>query len=106
VAIDMLSACSAAPIRVVALAGIAVCLAGVGLGGASLVRAAVESTPAPGWAAVLVLGSVAGGAMFVAIALLAEYVWRILDEVRGSPPLVEARHERVVSTAEVARSDR
>ena len=54
----------------------------------------------------MVLGSVAGGAMFVAIALLAEYVWRILDEVRGSPPLVEVRHERVVSAAEVARSDR
>ena len=99
VAVDMLSACSAAPIRIAAAAGIVVCLAGVALGGVSLMRAAAKSTAAPGWAAVMVLGSLAGGAMFLALALLGEYVWRVLDEARGSAPLVEARHERVGSAA-------
>jgi dolichol-phosphate mannosyltransferase len=88
-----------APIRIAAAAGIVVCLAGVALGGVSLMRAAAKSTAAPGWAAVMVLGSLAGGAMFLALALLGEYVWRVLDEARGSAPLVEARHERVGSAA-------
>ena len=34
-----------------------------------------------------------GGLMLVAIGFLGEYVWRILDEVRGAPPFIEARHE-------------
>jgi hypothetical protein len=33
--------------------------------------------------------------MLVAIALLGEYVWRTLDEVRRAPLFVEARHRRV-----------
>jgi hypothetical protein len=41
----------------------------------------------------MVVSSFMGGLMLVAIAFLGEYVWRILDEVRGAPPFIEARHE-------------
>jgi hypothetical protein len=46
-----------------------------------------------------VVSSVTSGLMLVAIAFLGEYVWRILDEVRGAPLFIEARHERVAGAA-------
>jgi hypothetical protein len=61
----------------------------------TLVRAALGDVPASGWASLMVVSSFMGGLILVAIAFLGEYVWRILDEVRGAPPFVEARHEQV-----------
>jgi hypothetical protein len=42
----------------------------------------------------------------VAIAFLGEYVWRILDEVRGAPPFIEARHEQPASRDPRGQLDR
>jgi polyisoprenyl-phosphate glycosyltransferase len=95
-AVDMLTGCSAAPIRVVSLAGVVVGLVGIVLGGVTLVRAALGTVPAPGWASLMVVSSFMGGLMLVAIAFLGEYAWRILDEVRGTPPFIEGRHEQAV----------
>ena len=92
-AIDMLTGCSAAPIRIASLVGILAGLVGIVLGGVTLVRAAFGAVPASGWASLMVVSSCMGGLMLVAIAFLGEYVWRILDEVRGAPPFIEARHE-------------
>jgi hypothetical protein len=36
-----------------------------------------------------------GGFMLLAIAVMGEYVWRTLDEVRERPLFIEARHARV-----------
>jgi dolichol-phosphate mannosyltransferase len=94
-AVDMLTGVSAGPIRIAALIGLGACLAGIALGGASVLRAAIGDSQIPGWASLMVLGSIASGSMLVAIWLLGEYVWRILDEVRGVPPFIEARHEHV-----------
>jgi glycosyltransferase involved in cell wall biosynthesis len=93
-AVDMLTGCSAAPIRITSLVGILAGLVGIALGGVTLVRAALGAVPASGWASLMVVSSFMGGLMLVAIAFLGEYVWRILDEVRGAPPFIEARHER------------
>ena len=94
-AVDMLTGVSAGPIRIAALIGLGACLAGIALGGTSVVRAAIGDSPVEGWASLMLLGSIASGSMLMAIWLLGEYVWRILDEVRGVPPFIEARHERV-----------
>ena len=91
-AVDMLAGCSAAPIRLASLVGVVAGLVGIALGGVTLVRAALGDVPASGWASLMVVTSFMGGLMLVAIAFLGEYVWRILDEVRGTPPFVEARH--------------
>lgn len=91
--IDMLAGCSAAPIRIASLVGAVVGLVGIVLGGVTLVRAALGIVPASGWASLMVVTSFMGGLMLVALAFLGEYVWRILDEVRGAPPFIEARHE-------------
>jgi hypothetical protein len=93
-AVDMVTSCSAAPIRLASLTGVVACLAGVALGVATVVRAAVADVPVSGWATLMVVSSLASGSMLMAIGLLGEYVWRILDEVRGAPPFIEARRER------------
>jgi glycosyltransferase involved in cell wall biosynthesis len=91
--IDMLAGCSAAPIRLASLVGVVAGLVGIVLGGVTLARAAFGAVPHSGWASLMVVTSFMGGLILVAIALLGEYVWRILDEVRGAPPFIEARHE-------------
>jgi polyisoprenyl-phosphate glycosyltransferase len=98
-ALDMLSSHSAAPIRIASLTGLMACLAGIVLGGVTLVEAAVGQTPASGWAALMVISAFTSGSMLLAIGLLGEYVWRILDEVRGAPPFIEARRQRVPEAA-------
>jgi glycosyltransferase involved in cell wall biosynthesis len=98
-AVDMLSSHSAAPIRIASLTGMVACLAGLVLGGASLVGSVVGDTPASGWSALMVVTALTSGSMLIAIGLLGEYVWRILDEVRGAPPFIEARQQRVAPAA-------
>jgi polyisoprenyl-phosphate glycosyltransferase len=95
-AVDMFAGCSAAPIRIASLIGLLAGVVGIALGGVTLVRAALGDVHASGWASLMVVSSFMGGLILVAIALLGEYVWRILDEVRGAPPFVEARHEQAV----------
>jgi dolichol-phosphate mannosyltransferase len=98
-AIDMLTSFSAAPIRVASAAGLVAGAVGIVLGGVTLLRAALGDVPVSGWASLMVVSSLTSGLMLVAIAFLGEYVWRILDEVRGAPPFVEGRHERVAGAA-------
>jgi glycosyltransferase involved in cell wall biosynthesis len=105
-AVDMLAGCSAAPIRIASLVGILAGLVGILLGGLTLVRAALGAVPASGWASLMVVTSFMGGLMLVAIAFLGEYVWRILDEVRGAPPFIEARHEQLASREPRGQLDR
>jgi glycosyltransferase involved in cell wall biosynthesis len=104
-AVDMLTSCSAAPIRIVSLVGVVVGLAGIGLGGVALLRAALENTQIPGWAPLMMVGSFTSAAVLLVIWLLGEYVWRILDEVRRPPPFIEARQERVPAAAVLAPSE-
>jgi polyisoprenyl-phosphate glycosyltransferase len=92
-AVDMLAGCSAAPIRIASLVGVALGLAGIVLGGVTLLRAALGEVTASGWASLMVLTSLMCGLILVAVGLVGEYVWRILDEVRGTPLFIEARHQ-------------
>jgi polyisoprenyl-phosphate glycosyltransferase len=93
-AVDMLAGCSAAPIRIASLLGVVVGLAGIVLGSVTLLRAALGDARTSGWASLMVLTSFMAGLILVAIGFLGEYVWRVLDEVRGTPPFIEARHQQ------------
>jgi dolichol-phosphate mannosyltransferase len=93
--VDMLTALSSAPIRVVSGAGVLVGLVGIVLGTVTMIRAALGDVPVAGWASLMVLMSIMGGLLLIAVGLVGEYVWRILDEVRGRPLFLEGRHTRV-----------
>lgn len=92
---DMLTGCSAAPIRIASLVGVIAGLVGIGVGGVTLVRAAAGDVHVPGWASLMVINSIMSGFVLVGIGFLGEYVWRILDEVRGAPQFIEAREQHV-----------
>ena len=94
-ATDMLTSFSAAPIRIASLVGVLAGLVGMALGGVTMVRAAVGDIPVSGWASLMVVSSFTSGLILVAIGFLGEYTWRILDEVRGAPPFIEGRSERL-----------
>jgi dolichol-phosphate mannosyltransferase len=97
--VDMLTGCSAAPIRLASLAGVVAGLIGIAAGGVTLVRALAGDVHEPGWASLMVISSVMSGFVLVAVGFLGEYVWRILDEVRGAPQFIEARHQHVTADA-------
>jgi dolichol-phosphate mannosyltransferase len=90
-AIDMVTAFSAAPIRLISLVGIVVGLAGLGFGGVTLIRGFLGQVPVSGWASMMVLTSLLMGLTLVAVGFLGEYVWRALDEIRGRPLYIETR---------------
>jgi dolichol-phosphate mannosyltransferase len=96
-AVDMLTGFSAAPIRVASLLGLLVGLFGIVLGGVTLLRAALGEVPVSGWASLMVVSSFSSGLLLIAVGFLGEYTWRILDEVRGAPPFLEGRSERVAA---------
>jgi dolichol-phosphate mannosyltransferase len=84
-ALDMLLAFSMTPLRLVSLLG--VCSFLVGTTGALFVLtyALVYGFQVVGWASLVVLILILGGLQLLALGVLGEYQWRILDEVRGRP---------------------
>lgn len=90
-AVDMVTAFSAAPIRAVSLIGGLIGLFGIVFGGITIVRALAGQTPIDGWASLMVVSSLMSGLTLLALALIGEYVWRALDEARGRPLFIEAR---------------
>jgi len=97
-AVDMFTAFSAAPIRLISLTGIMVGLAGLGFGGVTLIRGFLGQIPVSGWASMMVLTSLMMGLTLIALGFLGEYVWRALDEVRGRPLYIEGRRASSDST--------
>ena len=45
----------------------------------------VQETPFQGWAPIMILILVIGGLIMLMLGMLGEYIWRILDEVKGRP---------------------
>lgn len=82
-AADMILAFSAAPLRLITLLGTATMLLGLAVAVGLLVTGVFNG----GWAA-CVAALLLGGAQLVAVGVLGEYQWRILDEVRGRPAYV------------------
>lgn len=97
-AVDMLTAFTAAPIRIVSAIGVLIGLLGVAYGGQTIVRALLGSNVPEGWASLMVVSSLMGGTILVALGFIGEYLWRTLDEVRGRPLYIEV--DRVVVPVE------
>lgn len=88
-AVDMVTAFSAAPMRLISLLGVVVASLGLSFGLLTMIRAILKDVPVSGWSSVIVLTSVMSGTILLGIAALGEYVWRSLDEARGRPIYLE-----------------
>lgn len=94
-ALDMATSFSAAPIRLVSFGGLTIGIAGLLFGGYTVVRGMVADLPVSGWASLMVVSSLLGGFTLVAIALIGEYIWRTLDEVRDRPLYFESQRKHI-----------
>jgi dolichol-phosphate mannosyltransferase len=95
-AVDMMIGVAAAPVRVATLSGLAFAVLVAVAGAATMLVAALAGESVPAWAAVLTAVAAMNVPLLAAVAFLGEYAWRILDELRGGPPFVEARSEHVL----------
>jgi dolichol-phosphate mannosyltransferase len=94
-ALDMATSFSAAPIRLVSFGGLTIGITGLLFGGYTIVRGMVADLPVSGWASLMVVSSLLGGFTLVAIALIGEYIWRTLDEVRDRPLYFESQRKHI-----------
>jgi dolichol-phosphate mannosyltransferase len=94
-AVDMLTAFSAAPLRLLSLIGATVGLLGLVFGFITAIRAIFGQVPISGWASMMVAVTVMGGLILVAFSVLGEYVWRTLDESRARPLYFIGRTQRI-----------
>ena len=84
-ALNTLLSFSNAPVRAVSLTGIIVAGAGVSWAALAAARFALSGiSPAP-WSLLTAVVLVIGGLNLVALGLVGEYAWRILDESRSRP---------------------
>jgi hypothetical protein len=84
--LNILFAYSVWPLRAVALVGFAVSALSLLAGLIYLVMAVAGQFQVEGWATVVVLISILGGATIGMLAMLGEYVIRILTQSRGVAP--------------------
>jgi dolichol-phosphate mannosyltransferase len=79
---------SFAPIRMVALLGVATALLGFTYAGVVLVNWLVHGNPVQGWTPLVIIVLVLGGVQLLTLGLIGEYLWRTLAQVRNRKPYV------------------
>jgi len=87
--IDACVAFSYLPIRAISVIGAACLALGVLVAGVLVARLA-SGGPVHGWIVLLAALLGVGGIQIILLAIVGEYVWRAVDEVRGRPPFVVA----------------
>ena len=73
------------PLRLFSLIGATVAISGFVYALSIIYTYFRHGTPFQGWAPIMILILVIGGIIMLMIGILGEYVWRILDEVKGRP---------------------
>lgn len=84
-ALNTILSFSNVPIRALSLLGALVALCGLGYAAFVFLRFALFGGGATGWPSLMTAVLVLGGFNLLALGLLGEYVWRILDESRRRP---------------------
>lgn len=86
--IDSILGLSIVPIRLISLIGIVVSLASFGYGSFIVINAIIGGTDVRGFATIVTLLSFLIGLVMVMLGVIAEYIWRIFDEVNKRPESV------------------
>lgn len=87
------------PIRLMSLSGIVCALIGVIYAAVIIVERIFDKTPFHGWAPIMVVLLLVGGALMFMLSVVGEYLWRILDEIKSKPlyvikEMVGGKHDR------------
>lgn len=90
--VDSFVSFSFSPIRFISYLGIAFSALGFGYAMFVILNKFFFSHPIPGWSSLMVVLLLVSGFQLLTLGIIGEYLWRVADEVRGSPPfIVEAR---------------
>lgn len=87
-ALDTFISMSYAPIRFMSFLGILVAFLSIGFGSYVLFNALFGNLPVAGWASIVCVISFLLGIVMMMLGIIGEYLWRILDQVRGRPSYV------------------
>lgn len=91
--IDAIVDSSYAPIRLMSLFGIITAFGGFSYALVIVFLWFQHKTPSVGWAPIMIVSLILGGMTMFMLGVIGEYVWRILDEVKGRPRyIVRERH--------------
>lgn len=82
------------PIRLMSLAGLATACSGLLYALVIFVAWVFGQTPFSGWAPLMIMLLLLGGVIMVMLGMIGEYVWRILDEVKGKPLFIVEKEDR------------
>ncbi len=85
--VDSVTSFTYLPIRVMSYVGVVLALLGFAYAGLVAIRA-VLGYGVQGWASLMVVVLVIGGAQMIMMGILGEYLWRALDESRRRPRFI------------------
>jgi polyisoprenyl-phosphate glycosyltransferase len=88
IGIDMIISCSPFPLRIVFNFGVLIAVGAVVFGAVTFAQGLGVDTITGAWRWLLVAASVLSALPLIAVGILGEYVWRVLDEVRERPQYV------------------
>jgi glycosyltransferase involved in cell wall biosynthesis len=89
-ALDGITSFSVLPLRLIGIAGAAIMLAALSIGGFVIVSA-IRGNVVPGWASTVLPIYVLGGLQILIIGILAEYIGKIYSEVKQRPRFIKER---------------
>ncbi len=90
--VDSFVSFSFTPIRFISYLGIVASTIGFGYAVFIMLNKVFFNQPIPGWSSLMVVLLLVSGMQLLTLGIIGEYLWRVADEVRGSPPfLIQAR---------------
>lgn len=87
-AVDSFVSFSFAPIRLISYSGMVISVLGFLYALYIVSNKLLGGQPAPGWASLMVIMLVLFGFQLLMLGVIGEYLWRAVDEVRGTPPFI------------------
>jgi len=94
---------SYAPIKFFSALGLIVTSIGFIYGIVLIISYFVNDSPFNGWTPIMLLILIMGGLILTSLGVIGQYIWRILDEVRGRPNYII---ESIISTKDHTKTDK
>jgi polyisoprenyl-phosphate glycosyltransferase len=101
---DAILSFSTLPLRFATYFGFVTFLIGLAFGLRVFVHSLFYKDLVPGWATIVVLTTIIGGAILVCLGMIGEYVGRIYEEIKQRPLYIVRRRVNVTSAGEAPRT--
>ncbi len=86
--VDSFVSFSFAPIRFISYAGFLLSAVGFGYAGFIILNKLIFNRAVEGWSSLMVVLLLVSGFQLLTLGVIGEYLWRVADEVRGTPPFL------------------